>query len=154
MFELNPYCVCVRRKNLCNGLSCTFFCVWVKDRQKKFCQCFIICYPWNMWPRSDLLIWHATCLYMTDLNENMCNLVISYLWSHMILESFGFARSRDKPKPLYLYCHIAYGHQTWQDGNLPWCDFTHDVAGLFDHLGFSRSRDKLKPVSYPLPQCL
>ena len=23
-------------------------------------------------------------------------------------------------KPLYLYYHGAYGHQTWQGGDLPW----------------------------------
>ena len=27
------------------------------------------------------------------------------------------SRSREKLKPLYLHYHIAYGHQTWEDGD-------------------------------------
>ena len=27
--------------------------------------------------------------------------------------------SRDKPKMFDLHYHNAYGHKTWQDGNLP-----------------------------------
>ena len=29
-------------------------------------------------------------------------------------------RSHDKQKPVCLYYHSAYGHQTWQVGDLPW----------------------------------
>ena len=36
------------------------------------------------------------------------------LWSH------GFSRSCYKLKPLYIHYHKAYGHQTWQNGDLPW----------------------------------
>ena len=32
----------------------------------------------------------------------------------------GLARWRDKQKPLYLYYHSVYGHQTWQDDNVSW----------------------------------
>ena len=34
------------------------------------------------------------------------------------LESCGLARSRNKPKPLYLQYHNAYGHKTSQEGDL------------------------------------
>ena len=40
----------------------------------------------------------------------------------------SLARSRDKLRPLYLEYHIAYGHQTWKDGDLPSADPTHDVT--------------------------
>ena len=30
----------------------------------------------------------------------------------------GMAKAQ-KPKSLYLFYQSAYGHQTWQDGNLP-----------------------------------
>ena len=51
----------------------------------------------------------------------------SSLWSH------GLVRSCNKLKPLYLQYHNANGHQTWQDGNLPWQAPTHKVAWPFDH---------------------
>ena len=37
-------------------------------------------------------------------------------------------------KSLYLHYQSAYGHQTWQDGNLPWRAPTHKVICLFDHV--------------------
>ena len=44
------------------------------------------------------------------------------------------SRSYNKPKPLYLHYHSAYGHQT------P----TPNVTQPFGHAVFARSRDKLK----------
>ena len=41
--------------------------------------------------------------------------------------SRGFVRSGDKLK-LYLNYLIAYGHKTWQDGDLPWVTYTHKVT--------------------------
>ena len=37
-------------------------------------------------------------------------------------------------KLLNLHYHIAYGHQTWQDGNLPWWARAYKVAWPFDHV--------------------
>ena len=36
--------------------------------------------------------------------------------------------SRDKIKPLYLYCYSDYDHQTWQDGDQPCAASTHNVT--------------------------
>ena len=47
-------------------------------------------------------------------------------------------QTKPKRNPLHLYYQSAYGHQIWQDGNLPWWVPTHKV------------NDKLKP----LLQCL
>ena len=44
------------------------------------------------------------------------------------------SKSRDKLKKLYLVYQGAYGHQTWQDGNLPWWTPAHKVTWLFDHV--------------------
>ena len=52
-----------------------------------------------------------------------------YLQGHMTLWSCGLARSCDKLKPLCLHYHIAFGHQTWQDGDLFWAAFTHQPFG-------------------------
>ena len=41
------------------------------------------------------------------------------LWSRVL------AKSRHKLKSLYLDYHSAYGHQTWQDGDLPSAAPTH-----------------------------
>ena len=56
------------------------------------------------------------------------------LWSHSL------SKSRDNLKPSFLHNYIAYDHQTWMDGDLPWgkrviivtCPFNHMV--LLDHL--------------------
>ena len=52
-------------------------------------------------------------------------------------------------KNIYLYYHNAYGHQTWQSGNLPWRDPTNNVTLITLWLrDLPRSRDKLKPYLY------
>ena len=40
---------------------------------------------------------------------------------------------RERLKPLYLHFQRAYGHQTWQNGNMPWWTPAHKVKLLFDH---------------------
>ena len=47
----------------------------------------------------------------------------------------GVARSRDKLNPLHLHYHSLNGHQTWQDGNLPFWDPGHEVT-LYKKLSF------------------
>ena len=44
------------------------------------------------------------------------------------------SRSRDKVKALCLHYHTGYDHQTWQDGNLPWCTPSDKVTWPFYHL--------------------
>ena len=39
--------------------------------------------------------------------------------NNLTVWSRGLARSRDKQKPLYLYCQSVFGHQILQDDNLP-----------------------------------
>ena len=51
----------------------------------------------------------------------------------MALWSWGFARSHDKVKPLYLQYRSAYGHQIWEVGNLPWGTPTLKVTWSFNH---------------------
>ena len=48
-----------------------------------------------------------------------------------------------KLKSLYLYCHRAYDHRTWQAGYLPLGVSTHNVI---PPLSLARSRNKLKPL--------
>ena len=38
---------------------------------------------------------------------------------HMTLLSRGLVKSLSKLKALYLHYFSVYGHQTWQDGDLP-----------------------------------
>ena len=57
------------------SLSCQSF--WT-DRQKFFfCRSLIICYPWSVWPRSDLFHWKILCAYLyvfLDVICDACNL--------------------------------------------------------------------------------
>ena len=46
----------------------------------------------------------------------------------MTLGSCVLTRLRDKLKPLYVHWHDAYGHQNWQDGDLPRSVLTHGIA--------------------------
>ena len=61
----------------------------------------------------------------------------------MTLQWPGRVKSRDNLKSLYLHYHSAYGHQTWQTGDLPWGASTHN-----DILTFCLVRlpDKLKAL--------
>ena len=43
-------------------------------------------------------------------------------------------RSRNKLKLLYLHYHNIYGHQTSQDGDIPWQPPNHKVIQSFDHV--------------------
>ena len=52
--------------------------------------------------------------------------------SHCIL-SLGLAKSFDKPKS-YLHDHSFYGHQTQQNGGLPWAAPTHKITWPFSHM--------------------
>ena len=79
---------------------------------------------------------------MTTRLGRMVTLTGSYL---MIIWSRHLSRSRDKLKPLYLHKNYAYGHQTWQDGDLPWRVPTHKVTWLFDHVVL---RDHLASSNY------
>ena len=45
-----------------------------------------------------------------------------------------FLRLSVKLKTLYMDHHSAYGHQTWQDRNLPWWAPTHNVSWPFGHV--------------------
>ena len=57
-----------------------------------------------------------------------------YPQNQKIRLSSGLARSRDKLKPLYLHYHIAYGHQNWQDDNLPSSIPAYKVTWPFDYV--------------------
>ena len=58
----------------------------------------------------------------------------SQSWSHLALWSYGFARPRDKQKPLYLPYQNAVHHQTWQDGNIFWQAPNYKFSWPFDHV--------------------
>ena len=53
---------------------------------------------------------------MVDFSEGMWNLALQPL------------------KKLYLHFHIAYGHQTWQSGNLSYRAANNKVTWPFDHV--------------------
>ena len=44
------------------------------------------------------------------------------------LVTYGLSKSRDKLKILFFYYQIVYGHQTWQDFDLPWWNPAHKGA--------------------------
>ena len=58
----------------------------------------------------------------------------SYSQSHMTPWSSGHARWLDKLKHLHLHYHSTYGHQTWQDDDLPWWAPTHKITSPFNHV--------------------
>ena len=70
----------------------------------------------------------------TNLPEWQTTLMGSYLQSHITLWSCGLARSQDKLKPLNLHYHSVYGHQTCNNGNIPWQTPNHKVIQSFDHV--------------------
>ena len=65
----------------------------------------------------------------------------------------SFMRSLDKLKPLYFLCRSAYGHQTWQDGNLSWWAPTHKVTKTINTWSCKVSWQS-KTIISPLPQLL
>ena len=49
-----------------------FYLISVTDLEKFFfCQCFIIHYPWSVWPVSELLIWLAMCFHVMCFNGRL-----------------------------------------------------------------------------------
>ena len=44
------------------------------------------------------------------------------------LVTYGLSKSCDKLKILFFYYQIVYGHQTWQDFDLPWWNPAHKGA--------------------------
>ena len=80
--------------------------------------------------------------HMTNQNHyNSTNRVaIATKLCSMVTCLDGLLRSGDKRKPLYLHYQSACGHQTWQNGNLPWVP-TFKITWSFD------------PVISPLPNC-
>ena len=58
----------------------------------------------------------------------------SYLQSHITLSLHGLARLREKLQPLHLHYHGAYGHQTSQDGDVPWEAPNYNVKQSFDYV--------------------
>ena len=51
--------------------------------------------------------------------------------SYITFQSHGLVKSGDKLKSFYLPCYIAYGHQTWQAGDMLREAFTHNVTPPF-----------------------
>ena len=64
----------------------------------------------------------------------------------MPLWSRDFARSRDKIKPLNPHYHSVYGHQTWQDGDLPSGASNHKFKQRFHYVGLAKPRDSQKAL--------
>ena len=64
----------------------------------------------------------------------------------MTFWSRGLARSLGKLKPLYLYYQSTYGHQTWQDGNLP--SWASGYKMILKSRGLVRSRDNSKKLYF------
>ena len=60
-----------------------------------------------------------------------------------VLWSCGRVWSRDKLESLYLCYQSVYGHETWQDGNLPYLSCPWFYMALYSR-GLVRSRDNLK----------
>ena len=58
-------------------------------------------------------------IWPPNLAEWWLTLKDSYPWCYSILWCRGLAKSRDKLELLYPLYYSAYGHQTWQDVDLP-----------------------------------
>ena len=52
----------------------------------------------------------------------------------MIIWFRGLAKSRDKLKAIHLHYHSAYGHLTWQSGDLPYEAIIYKVTQLMSHV--------------------
>ena len=76
--------------------------------------------------------------------------MVTYLEDFQSIKSHtwnrGLARSRKKIKPLCLQYHHTYGHQTWQNDDLPCVAPYFKNYSNFWSLGPARSRDKLEPI--------
>ena len=72
---------------------------------------------------------------------NLCHLEIN---SNSELKQEHQESSPQPLKTLYLHYHNAYGHQTWQGGDLPQRAPTHKVTRPCDHVVFLKPRVKLK----------
>ena len=73
------------------------------------------------------------CLWPRNLARWSFILMGSFLQNHMTLWLHGPVRSHGKLKTLYLHYHSVYGHQTCQDGNLPWLTPAYKVTSPFDY---------------------
>ena len=67
--------------------------------------------------------------------------------------SRGLPRSRDKLRLLHLHYHSVYGHQTWQDGDLPDALLSKKPDDLFSMWSF-KIMCQTKTIISPLLQCL
>ena len=94
---------------------------------------------------DPLITWSCNITWQTKIITPLAGLLP--IWSH------DFARSRDKLTPLYLHCHSAFGHQTWQNGDLSRGAPNHKVTQRCDHVVL-QSHVKTKIVIFPLLQCL
>ena len=64
--------------------------------------------------------------------------------THITLHSCSHARSRGKPKLLFLHCHNAYDHQVWEVSDLTW-GASHPQSHItLQSCDLARSLDKLK----------
>ena len=83
---------------------------------------------------------------MATKTARMVNyLQVSYSWSYLNLWLHGYAKSRDKLKPLYLHNHSAYGHQIWQYGDSLWETLIDKVTWPFD---FVVLQDHVKSLNH------
>ena len=126
--------------------------VFLYGLAKFCCACFMDCYPGRVWPVpktfhctywkmfaqqtfsesqiSWMRAWHAMCFRennnggskrahtVTDIlrfRDPVFEIKLLYLQEH-----------------LYLYYNSVCGHQTWQDGGLPWEATNHKVTWTFD----------------------
>ena len=71
--------------------------------------------------RDPLITWSCEITRQTKTITNSTTrlAVGSYQKRHMNVLSRGLAKLRDKLKPLYVHYQSAFGHQTWQNCNLP-----------------------------------
>ena len=104
--------------------------------------------PWHLWIHDPLTTWSCEIMWQTKIiifplpkflwPPNLAKwqpiLIDTCLLNHMILWSCGLVRSRNNLKSLYHYSHSAFGHQTWQAGDLQWGDSNHNVTPPFSHV--------------------
>ena len=101
-------------------------------------------------PHDALIMWSCEILWQTkiiisplsqslwppDLGGWQLTWMGSYPYRHWNPWSRGLSKSHHKLKPSHLHYRNTYGHQTWQNTDLPWATPTHKITWLFGHLVF------------------
>ena len=101
----------------------SFLAPFLDGLAKVISSFFSDCYFKRMWPRSESLIWCASCFQ-----------VMPCINTQLAIASFSESIWNLSLQPLNLYpgYHNAYGHKTWQGSDSPWGATARKITCPFD----------------------